>query len=223
MADITIIDHGQWEPYQPDPLPAWAQMPGVLGRVAFARRLSDGQDWYEYLKTKPFPSTSIVATVLLDPSNSVETVKAVFRDPTMIFPHSQRVIEIVGHDVDDDKPHNEFAWMTYDPATKTLGDPLPQPIISVHDYQFAGQAAAEKIITDDDADKWVTTGVIPERLVAAVQQAVPDAERQRRVLLFLKGTTVFPRFHELTPLLAASFGKDTPAKVDAFFEAASKR
>lgn len=94
---------------------------------------------------------------------------------------------------------------------------------SVYDYQFAGQAAAEGIITDDDAMKWVAQGITPQKLIDAVTANVTDPDRQKRVLLFLAGTTMFPRNHELTPLLAASFGKDTPDKLDAFFVAAGKR
>lgn len=222
--NITIIDHGRWESYTPDPMPAWVTEAGPGYRIGFARRVEDGVDWYEFLKAgDAFQPNPLVCTVLLNPYDGIETVKAVTRDPTTLFPAKQRLIEITGHDVEDTKPHNEFAWMTYDPATKTLSDPVPEPIISVRDYQFAGQASAEGIISDDAAMAWVATGKTPDTLIEAVKAKVTDPDRQKRVLLFLAGTTIFPRMHELTPLLAASFGKDTPEKVDAFFRAASQR
>lgn len=114
---------------------------------------------------------------------------------------------------------NDLAQREIDAASVSK----PAMTVSVFDYQFAGQAAAENIISDDDALAWVGTGKTPDRLIVAVKTKITDPDRQKRVLLFLAGTTSFPRYHELTPLLAASFGKDTPEKVDAFFLAASKR
>jgi hypothetical protein len=217
---ITVKDHGEWELYKPDPMPDWAK--GVSYPVGFVRRLTDKVDWYEYRKTA-FTDGSVIATVLRDPSDGIETVKLVTRDVSGPFPASHRVIEILGFDPADTKPHNTFAWMVYDPAKKALSAALPPKVAGVADYQFAGQAASEGIITADEAMAWVATGKTPQTLIGAVKVAITDPDRQSRVLLFLAGTTVFPRYHELTPLLAGTFGKDTPEKLDAFFAAAAKR
>lgn len=107
-------------------------------------------------------------------------------------------------------------------ATELSKAPVDVPA-TVWDWQFIGQAESEGIITPDESDAWLGTGEVPASLMGAVKASVTDADRQRRVLLFLKGATQFPRGHELTPLLAASFGKDTPEKVDAFFVAAEAR
>lgn len=216
----TVKDHGTWSLYKPSTMPDWAEGMGIP--VAYAKRDGDGVDWYEYRKTA-FGAGSVLCTVLLDPSDGIETVKAVFRDASMLFPANHRLIEVEGFDPADDKPHNTFAWMVYDAKANALLPALPPKVVAVADYQFAGQAAAEGIISDQDALDWVTIGRTPQKLIDAVTASVTDAERRKRVILFLAGTTNFPRFHELTPLLAASFGKDTPAKVDAFFAAASKR
>lgn len=106
--------------------------------------------------------------------------------------------------------------------------PAPAPVPdSVADYQFAGQAAAEGIIDYDAAKAWAGPGTVPQVLLDAVDGLLAagqiDADRHSRVILFLMGTKDFPRHHDLTPILAASFGKDTPAKLDAFFVAASQR
>jgi hypothetical protein len=224
MADITIIDHGKWEIYKPDPVPEWAApLQGLATVPVFCRRESDGKDYYELRKAGLYQPNSVVCTVLAD-ADGTEVVKAVFRDTSMLFPFNQRIIEIIGFDPDDHKPHNEFAWKVYDPETKTLSDPKPTPVLSVKDYQFAGQAYAEGIIDFEAAKGWTGAGVVPKNLLEVVEQFLADdPERRDRVILFLMGTKEFPRNHELTPLLAASFGKDTPDKVDAFFEAASKR
>lgn len=124
----TVIDHGNWERYIPNPLPEWA----VGTAIAFARRTTDGVDWYEFRNNiAEFAKDSIVCTVLLDPSDGVETVKAVFRDETMIFPAGSRVIEVRGFDETDPKPHNTLAWMIYDPESQTLLPPAPLPWLSV--------------------------------------------------------------------------------------------
>ncbi|WP_345820093.1 hypothetical protein ABC766_29310 [Methylobacterium fujisawaense] len=218
----TFKDHGTWSEYVPDPMPDWTKLAG--GQVIFLRRDSDGIDWYAYRNADDtFQAGSVLANTIKDPTAGREVIKAVFRDPSMIFPVGQRLIEIFGVEPTDQKPHNLFAEMVFDPATHTLSDQPPQPIMSVRDYQFAGQAAAEGIISDDDAMAWVANGKTPQKLIDAVTASVPDPDRRKRVLLFLAGTTIFPRNHELTPILAASFGKDTGAKLDAFFQAASDR
>lgn len=220
----TVKDHGQWEKYVPNPLPKWAVGLPDGRSVMFMRRVSDGVDWYEYRNAGTnFQAGSVLSCTLLNPSDGIETLKAVVRDVSQLTPAGQRVIEIFGFDPADDKPWNTLAWMTYDPIAKTLGPPAPDPVLSVKDYQFAGQAAAEGIISSDDALQWVTVGKVPQVLIDAVKANVTDPERQGRVLLFLAGTTIYPRNHELTPILAASFGKDTPEKLDAFFAAAAKR
>ncbi len=94
---------------------------------------------------------------------------------------------------------------------------------TVWDWQFAGEAAAEGIITTQEALDWVGAGHVPASLVAAVDAAVTDPDAHARVVLFLTGASQFPRAHPLTAVLGAAFGKDTPDKLDAFFAAAGAR
>lgn len=222
----TIRDLGTWVPYTPDPLPDWAaEMPGGGGHFAFLQRTGDGADFYELRNGDPSPFAPgvILATTLRDPSTGLEIVKTAFRDPGMVFPLNQRLIEIVGVDPSITDAQNLFLEQVYDAASATFSPPPPPKVVSVADYQFAGQAAAQGIISDDDAMGWVGAGKTPQVLIDAVKATVTDPDRQKRVLLFLAGTTVFPRKHELTPVLAASFGITTPDALDAFFLAASQR
>lgn len=220
-----IIDLGFWSTYVPETLPEWAaELPPGM-RPAFVRRESDGADWYQFRTlSDSFTEGYLMATTLLESNSHLEVVMGIHRDPsTTAVPINMRVIEIEDLDPSDPTPWKAYEGRIFDPQSLTIGDLWAPPIMSVRDYQFAGQANAEGIINDQETDDWVATGVVPERLVQAVKSNVPDVERQRRVLLFLRGTTVYPRFHELTPLLAASFGKDTPEKLGAFFLAASQR
>jgi len=219
-----VKDHGFWKPYKPDPVPEWAQaVMSIGGPVVFLRRDSDGFDFYDFRSTAPFAENAVVAAALPDASTGLEVVKSVFRDTDMAFPTNQRLIEIDGVDPSITDPHNLFTEQLFDPAALTFSVPPPPKVMSVKDYQFAGEAAARAIISDDDAMAWVSQGKIPQSLISAVQQAVTDPDRQKRVLLFLAGTTIFPRNHELTPILAASFGITTPDALDAFFASANLR
>ena len=123
----TIKDHGVWKPYTPDPLPEWAASASSIGgAIVFIRRDSDRVDFYDYLKTKPFGKDAIVANTIASQGTKVETVGSVFRDPTMILPFNQRLIEILGVDPSETKPHNLLAWLIFDPDTLTFsGEPVP--------------------------------------------------------------------------------------------------
>ena len=218
-----VKDLGTWSRYVPEIMPDWVGdvPPGYA--FNFARRDSDGLDWYAF-RAAEGSFTEGYLLGMTYPHAQGETIQAVVRDRTAApVPIGMRVVEIEDVDPDNVTPWKAYEQRIYDPATQTIGD-LPEPVIlSVRDYQFAGQAAAEEIISDDAAMAWVATGKTPDTLIAAVKAKITDPDRQKRVLLFLAGTTSFPIGHELTPLLAASFGKDTPEKLKAFFLAASKR
>lgn len=111
---------------------------------------------------------------------------------------------------------------------KTWKAPTPseaQPAVpsEIYDYQLIGQAEAEGMIKTEESDAWIGQGVLPVVVEGAIKDVVPDAAGQRKLRLFLMGSTIFPRHHERTPLLGALFGKTTDAKLDAFFVAAGQR
>lgn len=225
MMAPKIKDLGTWTLYKPDVLPEFVNEVPPEYVVYFARRDTDGVDWYQF-RSDPtsFTPGYLLATVSPDFFSSNGVVQGVYRGvENTPGPGGMRLIEIEDLTPDDPVPHKLYEQRVFDPVALTIGEPWKPPIMAVADYQFAGQANAEGILTDKETDDWVGTGVVPESLIVAVKQQVTDPERQRRVILFLKGTKSFPQFHELTPLLAASFGKNTPEKVATFFEAASKR
>lgn len=103
--------------------------------------------------------------------------------------------------------------------------PAPTPAVpsTVHAYQFAGQAAAEGLISANEARAWAGAGAVPPTLQAAVDRIVTDSEEHDRVTFFLVGATEFPRQHPNTIALGAVFGKKSSEELDAFFIAAGDR
>lgn len=104
----------------------------------------------------------------------------------------------------------------------------PVPAV-VTDWQFAGQAAAQGIITRAAALAWVARGEVPAVLVSAVDAMVTDPDRHFAVMLFLSGSKEYPRQHPLTPMLAPLLGMadeqgnaDEEA-LDEFWRSAGKR
>lgn len=156
----TIKDHGVWKPYTPDPLPEWAASASSIGgAIVFIRRDSDEVDFYDYLKTKPFGKDAIVANTIASQGTKVETVGSVFRDPTMIFPFNQRLIEILGVDPSERKPHNLFAWLTFHPDTLTFsGEPVPpqQPAVDMSVSAAQAKTALFNAKLDDKVEQIVT-------------------------------------------------------------------
>lgn len=126
----TVKDHGTWSPYTPDPMPEWATAFG--GSVVFLRSDVTGMDWYSYRNADgSFQPGAVLANTLKDPVTGREAVKAVFRDPSMLFPSGQRLIEILGVDPSVTDPLALFEEMTFDPASLTFSAPVvptpPQP------------------------------------------------------------------------------------------------
>lgn len=113
---MNIKNHGQWSLYRPDPLPEHAP-PNAL----FARRASDGKDWYKYLREEgSFTEGSIILTVYQG-----DIVGTATRDPTAIFPgHDARVLEIIGVEGIAD-PLKEFGNKLYDEVTGEFHEPPP--------------------------------------------------------------------------------------------------
>jgi hypothetical protein len=124
---MNIIDHGAWEMYSPHPskrdefeLPHGAM---------FARRISDGVDWYDYVapsnkdidkpeeKTlkKNFSDETVKATVYWHPDFKKHIVGSAVTDPTLLFPPNQQVIEITDYTGSD--PATDFNGKVYDAAT----------------------------------------------------------------------------------------------------------
>ena len=109
-----IIDHGKWLPYQPDQLPEYAP-PNAL----FARRESDGVDWYDYVRdSNSFTADSVKFTALWQGPHNGWVVGAAVRDAAMLHPVNQLVREIIDYHGGD--PQTELGSQLYDPDTHRL-------------------------------------------------------------------------------------------------------
>ena len=110
-----IVDHGKWVAYQPDNLPEHAP-PGAM----FARRESDGVDWYVYSRdSKNFNPDTVKFTVLWQEAYNGFIIGAATRDQTRLFPAGQLVREIIDYRGGDD-PQVELGARLYDPDTNKL-------------------------------------------------------------------------------------------------------
>ena len=116
-----IIDHGKWVRYQPDKLSQ-----GMPPNTLFARRISDGIDWYDYVRDeKSFAVDTVKFTALWQDIHNGYTIGAVTRDPTMLFPAGALLREIVDYHGGDDL-RLELGNKLYNPDTQTL-HALPPP------------------------------------------------------------------------------------------------
>ena len=88
-----IVDHGKWVLYQPDTLPEHAPLSAL-----FARRESDGVDWYVYSRdSKNFSPDTVKFTVMWQDTHNGFIIGAATRDPTRLFPAGQLLREIIDY------------------------------------------------------------------------------------------------------------------------------
>jgi hypothetical protein len=124
-----IVDHGKWVLYQPDKLPEHAPS-GAL----FARRESDGVDWYDYVRDeRSFAADTVKFTVIRQDVHDGFTVGAATRDPTRLFPGGAMVREII--DYHGGEPQTELGERLYRPDSNTLHDRPVLPRAPVFDFQ----------------------------------------------------------------------------------------
>ena len=116
-----IVDHGKWVIYQPDTLPE-----GAPPTALFARRESDGVDWYAYSRdSKNFSPDTVKFTVMWQDIYNGFTIGAATRDPARLFPGGALLREIIDYHGGDD-PQIELGARLYDPDNNKLRDRPPQ-------------------------------------------------------------------------------------------------
>jgi hypothetical protein len=114
---MSIIEHGDWTRYIPDPHPVEAPT-----HALFARRDGDGRDWYGYVNPPAanFQPNSVKMTVYRQGQHGPTVGAAVF-DATLLYPGSALVVEDTGYSGAD--PEADYSRKIYDPVTKTFSDP----------------------------------------------------------------------------------------------------
>lgn len=108
---MKIKDHGKWVVYTPrNPV-----FPDVLADIMYAKRESDGVDWYVYSDFgKKFDKSTVKVTCY--PMDGQWIVGAATFDGTAIFPGGLMVLEVIGYK--GGNPQSHFGGKIYDPYTK---------------------------------------------------------------------------------------------------------
>jgi len=132
---MKIIDHGAWVKYKPDKRRIAMDAPA---NAIFAKRVSDGVDWYDYVRPNfylihPRPTTlpeyeppgepnfkpgSVICNVYRHPEFDRDFIGTAVYDPTRFVPCNQRIIEITDYAGTD--PHAEFGGKVYDREAGTF-------------------------------------------------------------------------------------------------------
>jgi len=112
---MDIKNHGTWQRYTPEKLPA-----GAPANALFARREGDGVDWYAYVDARSSFAADSVKMTIVDGH-----VAAAVTDPTMLFPAGATVLEV--SDVATADPQKLFGGKLYDGTTFHDPPPLEVP------------------------------------------------------------------------------------------------
>jgi hypothetical protein len=115
---MTTIDHGNWLAYTPAPPPE-----GAPANAMFARRESDGVDWYDYVNpgTNFQPGTVVIAAYLAPQTGQYIVGPATYTH-TAIFPAGCIVHEVTDYAGSD--PQADLGSKAFDPATGAFTDPI---------------------------------------------------------------------------------------------------
>lgn len=116
---MSIIEHGDWTQYYPNPRPEVAPL-----NAMFARRTGDAQDWYLYARPPAtnFQPDSVKMTIYRAGKNG-PTVGAAVYDVTMLWPGQTLIVEDTAYAGSD--PQADYGGKIYDPNTQTFSDPPP--------------------------------------------------------------------------------------------------
>jgi hypothetical protein len=118
---MNIIEHGSWLPYKPEQLP-----PNAPPNTLFAKRESDGVDWYEYVNSgESFGKDSVKLTAIWRDYAGGYVVGPAVYDATMLFPAGHIVFEITDYAGSD--PQTEFGNKVFEPAAQTFSEMVPSP------------------------------------------------------------------------------------------------
>jgi hypothetical protein len=202
----VIIQHGFWLRYRPDPFPE-----GLPPMTLFARRESDGIDWYEFLRSDELSADSVKMTVAH--LNGRWIILTAHWDGSMLFPADALVIEVEGVDHNTDLLEM-FAGREFYPDKNEIGEmPLP-PTAALSRRQFFQIGAMKGLITYDEALAAVQHGAIPASVEEYIKSLPADQQFSARMLI--AGASEFDRYNPMTESLAHFMGL-TDDQLDALW------
>jgi len=117
-------DHGTWTQYKPAKPPE-----NFPPNALYAKRDSDGVDWYDYIRGDNFADGSLKLTVRSRTKGGPVIISAPQTDASQLFPADHRVIEIEGDysGLDEGARIAKFASKVIDLKTGKLSEPPPPP------------------------------------------------------------------------------------------------
>jgi hypothetical protein len=146
---MKIIDHGKWLPYKPakEDWPEHAP-PNAL----FARRVSDGVDWYDYVNppkdnkrrlfSENFREDSVKIAFMWHDFEKAWKIGPSVIDATLIFPANHFVREIVGFGTtNEEEIIARLRNRLIDPETNEITDPPPPRRMSEEETYVMGNLA----------------------------------------------------------------------------------
>jgi hypothetical protein len=110
-------DHGDWVLYKPTSIPKEAP-PNTI----FARRVSDGADWYEYIRSGAFEPNTV--KLLIANEEGEDMVRSPVVEVDRAFPAGCRILEMTDTHRLQDEPAliEEFANRMFDLKTGRIGE-----------------------------------------------------------------------------------------------------
>lgn len=114
---MAHINHGSWVRYQPTETRA-----GIPLTVMYARRESDGLDFYDFVQppATPYAEGNVAIAVMWREEYNAYIVGAAVFDPTAMFPAGHTIVEIDDYTGTD--PQTDLGGRAYDLETMTLGE-----------------------------------------------------------------------------------------------------
>jgi hypothetical protein len=165
---MNFTDHGEWVRYEPTVKPPHLRM---HHNIMYAQRVADGMDWYVYQRVTDLLTSSTVKITLMD-VNGALTVQATQRDGSMIWPASQRLIEI-----NWDGDHEVLRRNRFDLVSGEFAEPMPDPVLRA-DLLIEMHHMGLLNIWEDA----VNNGDVPLRLSLLAERPMTEEDEQVRTL-----------------------------------------
>lgn len=105
------------------------------------------------------------------------------------------------------------------PETPPTPEPVPHVPSEISDRQFFQELANMELITEEEAEDAVASGVVPAAMLALVNLLPQEQRFPARMLL--KGATKFERSHPITDTIGQMYGMDSAALDDLWRRASA--
>lgn len=176
----------------------------------FAKRVSDGVDWYEYIYNGAvFAPNSIKATV------NDGAIVAATRDASRLFPQSCTVLEITEDNSTDD-PQSAYAGRRYDPEGNVIAaEPPPPPPLPITRRQLLIGLSQEGFITSQEAIDSARGVGVPSGVQEVIDQLPTQSDKDAATITWYAMSQAEPG-NQLVALLAAKRGLSSDQIADLF-------